>query len=266
VSKARSAATKLFRIVGRGIPLAFFIFGAFIDLVWRALGRRLDETTRAAVLQKWCKRVANALRLQVTTEGPLHSSGLIVSNHLSYLDVLAFSIACQSCFVSKMEVRSWPLVGWAAHLAGTIFIDRSRAAATHEIQPEMEAALAAGVRLVLFPEGTSSSGEGLLPFRSSLLQPAIDLNAPITAAAISYTLPEGDPAQEVCYWGAMTLAPHLLHLLTKEQILAHLRFAPQQLRFQDRKEAARALQLVIEGLRLPPTPAAKPEPGAIRSL
>jgi 1-acyl-sn-glycerol-3-phosphate acyltransferase len=250
VSKEPSSITKLFRIAGRGIPLAIAVLGCFFELMLRAALGKFDEPARARILQKWCRRVASALRLRYSVEGPIPASGLIVSNHLSYLDVLVFSAAARTCFVSKDEVRSWPVVGWAAALAGTIFIDRTRAAATHEIQPEMQEALNAGVRLVLFPEGTSSSGEVLFPFRSSLFQPAIDLNAPITAAAIQYSLLDGDPAREVCYWGEMTLAPHLLHLLTKERIDANLRFAPETFQFQDRKEAARVLQSVIENLKL----------------
>ncbi len=253
MSKDQSSATKLFRMVSRGIPLGACVLGCLVELTSCAAVRRLNAISRARVLQKWCRRVIALLRLEFIVQGPVPPSGLIVSNHLSYLDVLVFSAAAQSCFVSKMEVRSWPVVGWAAHLAGTIFIDRSRAAATHEIQPEMQAALAAGVRLVLFPEGTSSSGEALLPFRSSLFQPAIDLNAPITAAAITYSIPDGDPGQEVCYWGEMTLLPHLLNLLTKDRILAELRFSREQLVFQERKEAARRLQSTIEALRLQAT-------------
>ena len=249
MSKEPSSITKLFRIAGRGLPLAAFVFGCFIELIFCVLAKQLDPPARARILQKWCRRVSSALHLRYSVEGPIPDSGLIVSNHLSYLDILVFSAAAQTCFVSKDEVRSWPVVGWAAALAGTIFIDRSRAAATQEIQSEMQAALSAGVRLVLFPEGTSSSGEALLPFRSSLFQPAIDLKTPITGAAIDYPVPDGDSAKEVCYWGEMTLAPHLIHLLTKERIDASLRFSPEHYQFQDRKEAARVLQSVSESLR-----------------
>ena len=92
-------------------------------------------------------------------------------------------------------------MGWIATLARTIYVDRSRRSETHSIQPEIQSALAAGLRLFLFPEGTSSDGSRVLPFHSSLFQPAIDLQVPVSAACIEYTIPDGVAATEACYYG-----------------------------------------------------------------
>lgn len=182
-------------------------------------------------------------------EGTLPESGLIVSNHLSYLDILVFSAVADCAFVAKQEVKAWPGVGWIATLAGTIYIDRSRRSATHGIQPEIAAALAARARLVIFPEGTSSDGRQILPFRSSLLQPAIEDRAPITAASISYEIEDGDPAVDVCYWGTMTMGPHALKLFGKSGVRATVRFGQRAQVFTDRKEAVRILQDEVAELK-----------------
>jgi 1-acyl-sn-glycerol-3-phosphate acyltransferase len=103
--------------------------------------------------------------------------------------------------------------------------------------------------LVLFPEGTSHDGSGLLPFYSSLFQPAVEVNAPVSAAFLTYTISDGDAATDVCYWGDMTLFPHLMKLLTKESVRATVRFAPEVFHFTDRKEAARVMRQQVERLR-----------------
>jgi len=141
----------------------------------------------------------------------------------------------------------WPGLGWAASLTGTIFIDRSRRSATRSVQPRMESALAGDGRLVLFPEATSSDGT-LLPFHSSLFQPVVAAQIPITAACLSYELDEGDPRMEVCYWGEMTMAPHAIKLFRKRGIRARVRFGQQARIFSDRKQAARELWEEVSAL------------------
>ena len=201
-------------------------------------------------------------------EGTPPAQGLIVSNHLSYLDILVFSTSVPCVFVAKKEVRSWPAVGWIATLAGTIYIDRSRRSATRSIQPAIHAALGSGLRLVLFPEGTSSNGKQLLPFRSSLLQPAVADGAPVTAAHLHYELDDGDPANDVCYWGDMTLGPHALKLFAKKGVAARLRFAAGPQLFSGRKEAAEKLWDEVNALGTQPhasadNPADQASPAAL---
>jgi 1-acyl-sn-glycerol-3-phosphate acyltransferase len=140
-------------------------------------------------------------------------------------------------------------VGWIATLAGTIYVDRSRRSETHAIQPEIQSALSAGLRLFLFPEGTSSDGSRVLPFHSSLFQPAVDLQAPVSAAHIAYTIPDGDSGTEACYWGTMRLFPHLINLLGKHSVTAAVNFSRNVFHFTDRKQAARQMQQEVEHLR-----------------
>jgi 1-acyl-sn-glycerol-3-phosphate acyltransferase len=187
--------------------------------------------------------------VSVACHGSPPEAGLIVSNHLSYLDILVFSAVAPCAFVAKREVKSWPGIGWIATLAGAVYIDRSRRSQTQVVQPQVAASLAAGVRLVLFPEGTSSDGKQILPFRSSLLQPAIENHAAITAACISYEIEDGDPSVDVCYYGDMVMAPHAAKLFGKRAVKATLRFGAQARVYSDRKEAARELYEEVSALK-----------------
>jgi 1-acyl-sn-glycerol-3-phosphate acyltransferase len=103
---------------------------------------------------------------------------------------------------------------------------------------------------VLFPEGTSSGGETVLPFRSSLFEPAAHQSFPVTPVALSYALSEGNPAEEVCYWKDMTLFPHLMNLLTKGEIRARVAFGETRVRETDRKELARQLHAEVLALKV----------------
>ena len=112
----------------------------------------------------------------------------------------------------------------------------------------MREAIDRGALVVLFPEGTSSDGSTVLPFKSALLQPASELGGNIHVAAIDYTLPGGSVADEICYWRDMTLVPHLLKLFAKPTIQAKVTFAAAK-PGADRKEFACDLRQQIIGLR-----------------
>jgi 1-acyl-sn-glycerol-3-phosphate acyltransferase len=139
-------------------------------------------------------------------------------------------------------------VGWIATLAGSIYVDRSRRSETHTVQPEIQSVLANGLRLFLFPEGTSSDGSRVQRFYSSLFQPAVDLQVQVSAAAISYSIPDGEPGTDACYWGDMTLFPHLIKLLAKHSVTATVRFSTASFRFTDRKQAALQMHHEVEQL------------------
>jgi lyso-ornithine lipid O-acyltransferase len=244
-----SLPKRITRVMVRGAGLAWGVAGCLAEYFFRRLGGRLQEQTRIQVLHRWSRRTLPRMGVTISVTGSPADGGLIASNHLSYLDIIVYSAIAPCAFVSKREVRAWPAVGWIATLAGTIYLDRSRRSATHTIQPEIQAALAGGLRLFLFPEGTSSDGSRLLPFHSSLFQPAVDLQAQVSAASISYTVPDGDAGAEACYWGEMTLFPHLINLLAKHSVIATVEFSPAPFRFTDRKQAARQMHQEVERLR-----------------
>ncbi len=209
----------------------------------------MQEQARIEVLHRWSRRGLRNSGIRVEVTGSPAAAGLIASNHLSYLDILVYSSIAPCAFIAKREVRSWPAVGWIATLARTIYVDRSRRSETHSIQPEIQSALAAGLRLFLFPEGTSSDGSRVLPFHSSLFQPAVDLQVPVSAACIEYTIPDGVAATEACYYGEMKLLPHLLHLLGKHSVIARVTFSSNSFLFSDRKQASLKMHEEVERLR-----------------
>ncbi len=149
---------------------------------------------------------------------------MIVSNHLSYLDIIAYSALVPCVFVAKKEVASWPILGLFARMAGTIFVDRTRRMRLVETNLQIAEALHSGTVVVLFPEGTSSGGENVLPFRSSLLDPATLARCTVAPAAIRYQLDDGSAPDEVCYWHDMTLLPHLLNLFSKRAVRTDVGF------------------------------------------
>jgi hypothetical protein len=138
-----------------------------------------------------------------------------------------------------------------AAMAGTVFVERARRLQVGEVNREIEAALAAGALVVIFPEGTSTNGESILPFRTSLLEPATQGNHEISVGWIHYELEDGDgdAATEVCYWGDHTFLPHALNLFSKKSIRATLRFAKFQRTTDDRKELAKQLHTAVEELK-----------------
>jgi len=180
--------------------------------------------------------------------GATPAKGLIASNHLGYLDILLYGATVPCVFVSKMEVRAWPLLGLLASLGGTVFIDRKSAASTAEAARRIEDLLTAGVLVLVFPEGTSSDGAGVLRFHPSLFEPAVVAGAPVTAAAIGYSSGGGAGERDLCYYGEISFAPHLIETLELLDIVATLRFGFPQF-YGDRKQAARLTREAVVGLR-----------------
>lgn len=212
-----------------------------------------QRLARAAWLSRSSRRHLKIFGYSATVQGEIPPAGILFSNHLSYLDVLAISAVTPAVFVSKAEVRRWPLFGWFAAIAGTVFVERERRTQVGEVNREIEAALAAGALVVIFPEGTSTNGQAILPFRTPLLEPAARGNHEISVAWLHYELPDGDATQEVCYWGDHSFLPHLLNMLGKKSIRATLRFGKFQRTTDDRKLLAGQLHAAVAALASQPT-------------
>ena len=142
------------------------------------------RAARAGWLHRGSVRVLKIFHCTATVTGPVPKTGLLVSNHLSYLDIILLSAITPAVFVSKAEVRHWPLFGWLASRAGTVYVERERRTHVGMVNREIEAALADGVLVVVFPEGTSTNGEELLPFRSPLLEPIAHSTQPIAISCL----------------------------------------------------------------------------------
>jgi 1-acyl-sn-glycerol-3-phosphate acyltransferase len=203
---------------------------------------------RAAWLQDSSRRVLRVFRIETQFHGHIPSSGLLVCNHLSYLDILVLAALAPCVFIAKSEVKYWPVFGWFAKRAGTVFVHREQRTQAGQKVKEIEAALQTDSLVVLFPEGTSSDGHTVLPFKSSLLEPATRQAHPLSAGLIQYALDDGDVGEEVCYWKDMTLVPHLINLCSKRVVQASVHFKQLREGNADRKQLAR--QLHAEVLRM----------------
>jgi len=235
----------------RALAVSFFSSFALVEsaLTIPFLVRSRRLAARAGWLHRWSHFACRVMGVKVITCGTMPQSGLLVCNHLTYLDVIVLSSVRPCIFISKRDVAAWPFFGWLARAAGTIFIDRERRlAATHAIE-RIGQAIDCGSLVVLFPEGTSSAGSTVLPFKSSLLESAVQLRCPVTAAAIQYALDDGSVADEVCYWGDMTMVPHLLNLFSKREIRATCVFSVPKIRMGNRKEIAPELRREIMSMR-----------------
>ena len=151
---------------------------------------------------------------------------MLVANHVSWLDVYALNAALPVRFIAKSEVGKWPLIGVFARRAGTLFVERTRRSDVVRLNAQVETLLRKGEKIALFPEGTTSSGHGVLPFLAPLLQPAVTCNALVQAVAIRYTRADGSLCSEADYAGDKSLLAALLLVLTQPVIQAQLQFLP----------------------------------------
>lgn len=208
----------------------------------RKSGRPLGLTERADWLHRTCSSALDSLQIHVKARGQMPRHGLIVSNHLSYVDILCYSSIAPCIFVSKSDVRGWPIFGSLATRGGTIYVDRQSKVDAHRATTELENALRSGLRVVLFPEGTSSDGSSVLRFNAPFFEAAVKSDAPITPACLGYQIEGGDAAQDVCYWGDMTFGPHFLGILRKGAVHAEVAFGTTRTGLADRKSAAQLLR------------------------
>ena len=238
------------RVTGRFLWFVGVVVTAVFDFLFRCAFRPENSApaARALWLQRHSRRVLKIFKLEARADGPVPARGLLISNHLGYLDIFVLASLAPVVFVAKSEIKSWPVVGWLTRMGGTLFVDRERRIQVGQVNDEIQAALDRGALVVLFPEGGSSNGETVLPFKSSLLEPAVQQAYPLSVNAIQYAIEDGDVVREVCYWGDHTFFPHLLNLLGKRVIRANVRFAPVQRTGADRKQLA--VQLRGEILRL----------------
>lgn len=194
---------------------------------------------RTACVQRWAQAATKATGVRLHVQGTAPSAPfLLVSNHLGYLDILVLASLVKGRFVARHDIGNWPLIGRLVHAGGTILVQRDRRADAAAASASMRDALDEGSGIILFPEGTSTPGSHVLPFRSSLFEPAVELQQSVHAAALHYATPEHWPAasESVCWWGDMTFGPHLWTMLQLPWIDAFVGFDETPVIGSDRKQ------------------------------
>jgi 1-acyl-sn-glycerol-3-phosphate acyltransferase len=214
---------------------------------------RLDAAARHARVQAWAGRMLAVLGIHLQVRGTPAAQGpmLLVANHVSWLDILVMHAARHCRFVSKSEVRHWPLIGTLATGAGTLYIERRSRRDALRVVHAMAARLQAGDVLAVFPEWTTSDGSDLLPFHANLIQAAVAANAPAQPVALQFIdTATGRRNQSAAYIGDDTLASSLWRTLSGPPITALVSFgAPQRVGTRDRRAWAADLREAIRELR-----------------
>ena len=212
-------------VLWRGGALALVTYlGLALLLLARCIERPvcgMDRPATPFITQGVCRAACRILGLRLSSRGtPMHHLGAVVANHVSWLDIFALNASQRVYFVAKSEVAGWPMIGWLARATGTLFIQRDGRQA--RAQTELfEARLRAGHRLLFFPEGTSTDGLRLLPFKSTLFAAFFNHHLQdilqIQPVSLIYRAPPGADPRHYGWWGDMAFAPHLLQILATPQ-------------------------------------------------
>jgi 1-acyl-sn-glycerol-3-phosphate acyltransferase len=174
-------------------------------------------------------------------EGRIPAGGAVVSNHLSYLDILLYSSVQPFVMVAKTEVRGWPLLGWLTAQAGTVYVRRGGGPTTFPaVNAAMAEAYRSGLPVLFFPEGTTTDGASVLPFRRGLFHSVLNSGVSLRTAALRYTLEpcsvnqDATVGEDVCWWGEMGFASHLFEILGLRGLRAQIRFGDEVVERADR--------------------------------
>ena len=214
---------------------------------------RLPIRIRLRLEQRWNKTLMSILNVNIRLHGVAPDLAvqnlMLVSNHVSWLDVYLLNALRPAQFVSKIEVRSWPVIGWLASKTGTLFIDRTKRHDTARVNHELSENLSNGGCVAVFPEGTTSNGTMLRHFHASLLQPAIHSQSQVWPVAIRYSQADGSLNMAPAYVDDLTFMDSLFLILSQTIIYAEVKFvAPIDAQGMTRRELASEAEQAIAGL------------------
>ncbi|TNJ46874.1 1-acyl-sn-glycerol-3-phosphate acyltransferase [Phaeobacter sp. B1627] len=217
----RISALGWVRATLRGLLLAVLVFGGLaLLLLLRLVEAPLCGVNRPVtpfLTMVVCRNAFRVLGIRFEAEGDcMREPGIVVANHTSWLDIFALNARKRIYFVSKSEVASWPGIGWLARATGTVFIERDRRKAGTQ-KTLFENRLKAGHKLLFFPEGTSTDGQQVLPFKTtlfaSLFDPDLRQDLYVQPVSVVFTAPAGADVRFYGWWGDMDFAPHFLQIL-----------------------------------------------------
>lgn len=169
------------------------------------------------------------VRLTVRVHGvphalPAGAPHMLLSNHVSWLDVFVLRAHVECRFVAKSEIRRWPLVGWMVSRQGTVFVQRARKRDTARVNETVEAALESGEAVVVFPEGTTTDGSEVRPFHASLLQPLVHVHGWAVPVGLRYVREDGSRDPAPAYVTGLTLWDCTRQVTARRALAAELFF------------------------------------------
>jgi 1-acyl-sn-glycerol-3-phosphate acyltransferase len=218
---------------------------AIAAFVWPFIGK----LRKLKLTRWWCKLLLRCFNIQVITHGTLPNNPhrtMFVANHVSWADIHALNSLIPLRFIAKTEIKSWPIFGYLVKKSGTIFIDRSTRKDAARIVTIATDALKSGDNLGFFPEGATTEGTHLLPFKSSIVQSAINADATILPVAIRYSLANGGVNIAMAYAGDTGLGESMLNVLKQKNPVVELHFLPSiSPLYTNRQAACRAAYAAI---------------------
>ena len=205
----------------------------------------LPTPERQLRVQWWATKTLRLMGITLRVEGaPVAGAVLLVANHISWLDIMAVHAVCPHArFVSKADVKSWPLIPHLVDAAGTLYLERERKRDALRVVHAMAEALQAGDTVAIFPEGTTSDGQALLPFHANLLQAAIATETPVQPVAIRFSDSTHTISRAVEFVGATTLAQSLWMVASGDALVVRVALLPPRETAQaDRRALAEQLR------------------------
>jgi 1-acyl-sn-glycerol-3-phosphate acyltransferase len=242
-------------------------------LIMRLAFPRMTPESRRATITRWSRRLLHILGARVRLKGapPAAGGAMLIINHTSWLDVYAVLATVHVRFVAKSEIRSWPLIGALVAGAGTLFMERGRSRQARRTNDLIAAAILEGETVAVFPEGTTSVGDVLLPFHAALLQPAIDAGTVVQPLALRYLDHDGAPTRCTEYVGEITLVESFWRIVGQRVLIIELNLMePIAAAGRDRRDLARHCEQAIAAALGVATPTRKERrtvpdpPGAAR--
>jgi 1-acyl-sn-glycerol-3-phosphate acyltransferase len=211
---------------------------------------RVGKSRGNLIISRWCRGLLCVLNVGIVTHGDMPDKKLgntmFVANHISWLDIFALNSLRTMRFVAKSDIRSWPVIGWLCEKANTLFTERSRRHGAGRMVEIAADCLRAGDCLCLFPEGTTSDGSELLPFKGSLIQAAIDAKSQLWPVAIRYPDADGSVNKEMAYYGDMSLGQSIKQILAQRSPMIELHFLPPiRAQGQERRSLSRSARQAI---------------------
>jgi lyso-ornithine lipid O-acyltransferase len=235
--------------------VSLFAYGVLSLLIRRPRTR----AGRAEWLHHFSILLLRSLGITALQRGTYPASGAVISNHMGYLDIITFAALHRCVFVAKSDIASWPVIGWMTTMSGTVYVERGRGGSAQRAQADLAAVSQENVPIVFFPEGTSSDGSAVLPFRSGLLANCLAAGQSITAACVRYRLTRDNGpgvaiGTSVAYWDDTPLPLHIFRLLGLRGIEIEVTFSDAPIAFSpaalsDRHIAAAEARTAVLQLR-----------------
>lgn len=220
------------------------VSGALVSLtVFRICGDR----RRLLLKQTWSAALLDALGIEIDADLTHARPGvLLVANHISWIDIFVINAVLPACFVSKEEVRRWPVIGWLATKNDTVFLKRGSRGHARIINERVAKLLGQGKHVAVFPEGTTTDGRALLHFHAALIQPALAAGRPVLPVALSYWETNGERSLAPRYDGDISLGECTRAILGRKRLVARLATTPLLgQNGEDRKQVAAAAREAI---------------------